>query len=52
MDPAEFGISTLPLHHSPYPAISPDTLAKSNKGKLAVVTGAGGGTTQFLNSLF
>jgi hypothetical protein len=43
MNPAEFGISTLPLHHSPYPAISHETLAKSNKGKIVVVTGAAGG---------
>ncbi|KAE9368040.1 short chain dehydrogenase/reductase-like protein SDR [Stipitochalara longipes BDJ] len=43
MDPAEFGISSLPLQHHPYPAISSETLAKSNEGKLAVVTGAAGG---------
>jgi cadmium resistance protein CadD (predicted permease) len=49
MDPAEFGISTLPLQHSPYPAISSETLSKANVGKVAVVTGAAGGT---LFSLF
>jgi NAD(P)-dependent dehydrogenase (short-subunit alcohol dehydrogenase family) len=43
MDPAEFGISTLPLQHSPYPAISAETLSGANKGKVAVVTGAGRG---------
>ena len=43
MDPAEFGISSLPLQHTPYTAISSGTLAKSNAGKVAVVTGAAGG---------
>jgi len=43
MDPAEFGISSLPLQHTPYKAISPETIAKANKGKVAVVTGAAGG---------
>jgi hypothetical protein len=51
MDPAEFGISTLPLHHSPYPSIFPSTLAKFNKGKLAVVTGAAGGKSHPIPSL-
>ena len=40
MDPAEFGISTLPLQHAPYDAISRDTLAGTNKGKVAIITGA------------
>jgi NADP-dependent 3-hydroxy acid dehydrogenase YdfG len=40
MDPNEFGISTLPLQHLPYPAISAETLKGTNKGKVAVVTGA------------
>lgn len=43
MDPAEFGISTLPLQHAPYAAISAETLKNSNDGKTAVVTGAGRG---------
>ncbi|CZR67967.1 uncharacterized protein PAC_17866 [Phialocephala subalpina] len=43
MDPAEFGISTLPLHHDPYPAISSEVLANANVGKVAVVTGAARG---------
>ncbi|KAF2004911.1 NAD(P)-binding protein [Amniculicola lignicola CBS 123094] len=43
MDPAEFGISTLPLQHAPYPAIYSDTLRGTNKGKVAIVTGAGRG---------
>ena len=43
MDPAEFGISTRPLQHSPYPAISPETLKGTNAGKVAVVTGAAQG---------
>jgi NAD(P)-dependent dehydrogenase (short-subunit alcohol dehydrogenase family) len=43
MDPAEFGISTRPLHHSPYPAISAETLGGANAGKVAVVTGAAQG---------
>ncbi|KAH8764058.1 short chain dehydrogenase/reductase-like protein SDR [Hyaloscypha finlandica] len=43
MDPAEFGISTLPLQHRPYAAISSEALAKTNVGKVAVVTGAAGG---------
>jgi len=43
MDPAEFGISTLPLQHYPYAAISSEALANTNVGKVAVVTGAGRG---------
>jgi NAD(P)-dependent dehydrogenase (short-subunit alcohol dehydrogenase family) len=43
MDPAEFGFSTIPLEHAPYPAISPETLKGTNKGKVAVITGAGQG---------
>lgn len=40
MDPAEFGISTVPLQHAPYDAISRNTLAGANKGKVAIITGA------------
>ena len=40
MDPAEFGISTLPLQHAPYLAISREELKGSNAGKVALVTGA------------
>lgn len=40
MDPLEFGISTLPLQHAPYPAIARETLAGANAGKVALVTGA------------
>jgi NAD(P)-dependent dehydrogenase (short-subunit alcohol dehydrogenase family) len=43
MDPAEFGISSLSLQHSPYRAISPEALARTNAGKVAVVTGAARG---------
>ncbi|KAF2027848.1 short chain dehydrogenase/reductase-like protein SDR [Setomelanomma holmii] len=43
MDPAQFGISTLPLQHSPYTSISPSTLAGTNAGKVALITGAGQG---------
>jgi hypothetical protein len=43
MDQAEFRISTLPLQHEPYEAISAKAIANSNKGKIAVVTGAAGG---------
>jgi len=42
-DPTKFGISTLPLNHEPYGVILPERLAGANKGKLAVVTGAGRG---------
>jgi NAD(P)-dependent dehydrogenase (short-subunit alcohol dehydrogenase family) len=43
MDPAEFGISTLPLQHHPYAAISSEALANTNVGKVAVITGAARG---------
>lgn len=43
MDPKDFGISTLPLQHEPYGPILPERLAGANKGKVAVVTGAGRG---------
>lgn len=43
MDPAQFGISTLPLQHAPYGPILPETLEGSNKGKVALITGAGHG---------
>ena len=41
---AKYGISTLPLHHEPYGPILPAKVAGANKGKVAVVTGAGCGT--------
>ncbi|KAH7084756.1 short chain dehydrogenase/reductase-like protein SDR [Paraphoma chrysanthemicola] len=43
MDPAQFGISTRPLQHAPYSTISPETLANTNTGKVALITGAGQG---------
>ncbi|KAF2642396.1 NAD(P)-binding protein [Massarina eburnea CBS 473.64] len=43
MDPNEFGTSTVPLQHAPYGPIHPDALQTSNKGKVAVVTGAAQG---------
>lgn len=43
MNFGEFDISTLPLQHDPYPAISSEALANTNLGKVAVVTGAGRG---------
>jgi len=43
MDPAQFGISTLPMQHVPYGPILPEALKKSNSGKVALVTGAGQG---------
>lgn len=43
MDPAEFGYSTRPMQHVPYPTISPETLQGANSGKVAVVTGAAQG---------
>lgn len=43
MDPKDFGISTLPLQHEPYGPILPERLVGANKGKVAVVTGAGRG---------
>ncbi|PNS18182.1 Diacetyl reductase [Sphaceloma murrayae] len=46
MDPSEFGISTLPLQHVPYGPILPENLAGKNRGKVAVVTGAGRGIGQ------
>jgi hypothetical protein len=48
MDPAKFGYSTIPLNHGYYGPVSPDKLAGRNKGKTAVVTGAGRG----LNTTF
>ncbi len=44
MDPDEFGISAIPLHHSPYGPLVPEKLLGKNKGKVAVVTGAAQGT--------
>ncbi|KAK5065124.1 hypothetical protein LTR84_000960 [Exophiala bonariae] len=46
MDPKDFGISTLPLQHEPYGPILPERLAGANRGKVAVVTGAGRGIGQ------
>ncbi|CAE7194002.1 hypothetical protein CFE70_007312 [Pyrenophora teres f. teres 0-1] len=43
MDPAQFGISTLPMQHVPYGPILPEALKNSNSGKVAVITGAGQG---------
>lgn len=43
MDPAEFGYSTRPMQHVPYPTISPEALQGVNSGKVAVVTGAAQG---------
>lgn len=43
MDPAEFGLSTLPLQHAPYSTIAPEALQGANSGKVALVTGAGQG---------
>jgi NAD(P)-dependent dehydrogenase (short-subunit alcohol dehydrogenase family) len=43
MDPAEFGISTLPLQHEPYQLICRNILNSVNRGKLALVTGASRG---------
>jgi NAD(P)-dependent dehydrogenase (short-subunit alcohol dehydrogenase family) len=40
MDPFEFGISSSPLQHTPYTAISRAALKGTNKGKVAIVTGA------------
>jgi hypothetical protein len=47
-DPARFGISTLPLQHEPYGPILPTRLVGANKGKIAVVTGAGRGMVEDL----
>jgi hypothetical protein len=47
-DPTKFGISTLPLQHEPYGVILPERLAGANKGKVAVVTGAGRGKSDFI----
>jgi len=44
MDPAKFGISTIPLNHTYYGPITPESLAGKNSGKIAVVTGASRGT--------
>ena len=43
MDPAQFGISTLPMQHVPYGQILPEALKNSNSGKVALITGAGQG---------
>lgn len=43
MDPAAFGISTIPLNHEPYGPITAEALGSANKSKVAVVTGAGRG---------
>ncbi|KAK4942808.1 hypothetical protein LTR10_017568 [Elasticomyces elasticus] len=46
MDPKQFGVSTLPYRHEPSGPIADELLVGSNKGKLAVVTGAGRGIGQ------
>ncbi|KIW16024.1 hypothetical protein PV08_06075 [Exophiala spinifera] len=43
MDASKFGISSIPLNHEPYGPIRPEALKGANKGKVAVVTGAGRG---------
>ncbi|KAI1628601.1 3-oxoacyl-reductase [Exophiala viscosa] len=43
MDPAKYGISSVPLKHAPYGPIVPEKLKGANKGKVAVVTGAARG---------
>lgn len=43
MDPAQFGLSTIPLEHAPYGVISPDALKGANSNKVAIVTGAAQG---------
>ncbi|KAJ4509691.1 hypothetical protein HRR83_006995 [Exophiala dermatitidis] len=43
MDPAKFGISSIPLNHAPYGPIKPENLKGANQGKVAVVTGAARG---------
>ena len=43
MDPAQFGISTLPLQHTPYGPILASALRSANTGKVALITGAGQG---------
>lgn len=43
MDPKDFGVSTLPLHHEPYGPILIENLVGANAGKVAVVTGAARG---------
>lgn len=43
MDPAKFGISTIPLNHTYYGPVTPDKLVGKNGGKIAVVTGASRG---------
>ncbi|KAK6384486.1 hypothetical protein LTS17_002049 [Exophiala oligosperma] len=42
-NPAKFGLSTVPLEHEPYGPIKSERLVGANKGKVAVVTGAGRG---------
>ncbi|RMZ66264.1 short chain dehydrogenase reductase SDR [Pyrenophora seminiperda CCB06] len=43
MDPAKFGISTLPMQHVPYHPILPEALTNANSRKVALITGAGQG---------
>lgn len=43
MDPSKFKLSTLPLNHTVYGAISRERLMGANANKLAVITGAGRG---------
>ncbi|KAI1611781.1 3-oxoacyl-reductase [Exophiala viscosa] len=46
MDPKQFGSSTLPYRHEPTGPLADECLVGANKGRLAVVTGAGRGIGQ------
>ena len=46
MDPSKFPVSRIPLHHAPYGPITSEKLHGANRGKVAVVTGAGRGIGQ------
>ena len=46
MDPSKFPVSRIPLKHAPYGPITPENLKDANKGKVAVITGAGRGIGQ------
>lgn len=43
MDPNQFGLSTLPLQHTPYSPITTSDLQGANTGKTAIITGAARG---------
>jgi hypothetical protein len=49
MDPALFGKSEIELKHEPYGPITREAIGDANKGKVAVVTGAGRGRSFFLS---